>query len=615
MTTANASPVGQLVRVKLPVRTRVGRKLTAPAATGLERLLAFDHLNDLYARAAAGCTTGAVDEFLRRVLAELDVTCHLPAADLGRVPRTGPAVVVANHPFGALDGVLLAAALRTVRPDVKIMANFMLGRVEQMRDLFILVDPFGGQQSARRNVAPLREAMRWLDSGGLLAVFPAGEVAHWKPASRRVEEPAWSETVARIVRHAGAPVVPVYFEGRNSSLFHAAGLIHPRLRTAMMARELMNKSHRRITVRVGSPVPYRRLGEFATDGEMTEFLKQRTLMLRHRSEPGEARLLAGPKGTTEPIVDAIDPAAMETEVAALPAEQILAASGENVVYHARAGQIPSVLREIGRLREVTFRATGEGTGKSIDLDPFDYDYVHLFLWDRKGRRVVGAYRLGATDQILPAKGRQGLYTSTLFDYREGMLERLTPGLELGRSFIRQEDQRGFTPLLLLWRGVCTYIARNPRYRMLFGPVSISNDYQSVSKQLMVRFLIAHHGDPRLAEMVRPRNPFEVRDIAGCEEEAVETILKDTDDASSLVAELEPDEKGMPVLIRQYLKLGAEYVAFNVDPAFGDCVDGLIVVDLAKADRKQLERYMGKDGMGSFLAHHGVGGEGVRSVCS
>jgi putative hemolysin len=591
-----------LVQVKLPVRTRIGKTLTWPVAAGVEKLLAFDHLNELYARASAGKGT---DEFLRRVLGELDVTSHLPVVDLGHIPKSGAAVVVANHPFGALDGVLLAAVLRTVRPDVKIMVNYLLGRVEEMRELFILVDPFAREGSAIANVGPMREAMRWLDQGGLLAVFPAGEVAHWSPRSRRVEEPMWSGTIARMVRRAKAPVVPIYFEGANSPGFHAAGLLHPKLRTALMARELMNKSHRRVTVRVGSAVPFRRLEEFAEDGEMMGFLRQRTLMLRHRSEAGEAKLLAGPRGKMETIIEGVDGSLMEKDVAGLPADRVLAQTGESVALYARAGEIPNVLREIGRLREITFRATAEGTGKAVDLDEFDDDYVHLFVWDAKGKRVVGAYRLGETDRILPGKGRRGLYTSTLFDMNEEMTRRLTPGLELGRSFIRQEDQRGFTPLLLLWRGICTYVARNPRYRMLFGPVSISNDYQSVSQQLMVRFLMAHHSGAGLAEMVRPRNPFALREIAGCRAAEIEAMLQDCEDASELVAEMEPDEKGMPVLIRQYLKLGAEYLAFNVDPAFGNCVDGLIVVDLAKADAKQLDRYMGKEGRAAFLRHHGA----------
>jgi putative hemolysin len=290
-------------------------------------------------------------------------------------------------------------------------------------------------------------------------------------------------------------------------------------------------------------------------------------------------------------------------VDSLPADQLLLEADDLAVYHARARQIPDTMRELGRLREITFRATGEGTGKSFDIDRFDEDYVQVFVWSRARREIVGAYRLGPTDEILPAKGKQGLYTSTLFNCHIRLLEQISPALELGRSFVRSEHQKSYQPLLLLWKGIGQYCRRNLRYRHLFGPVSISNTYQSMSKQLMVHFLRVHHLAGELVRLVRPRNPFRTPRVNPSERSAYDVLLRDSEDVSDLVADLEPDQKGIPVLLRQYLKMGAKLLAFNVDPAFADCVDGLLVADMAQTDVRLLDRYMGRAGRMEFLEFH------------
>ena len=283
---------------------------------------------------------------------------------------------------------------------------------------------------------------------------------------------------------------------------------------------------------------------------------------------------------------------------------MLADNGDMAVYRARAGQIPHLLQEIGRLREITYRATHEGTGKPADLDRFDAWYTHLFIWHKTRNEIVGAYRLGLTDEIVAGHGTEGLYTSTLFKYRAGLLERMGPAIELGRSFIRLEYQRSYAALLLLWKGIGKIAVDRPQCKTLFGPVSISNDYQTASKHFMVQFLEASHHAADLAELTRPRHPFRApameKVTAGGR---LNHLLRDGDVVDDLVSELEPDGKGMPVLLRQYLKLGARFFAFNVDPDFSDALDATMLVDLTKTDRKLLQRYLGEEGMASFLAHH------------
>ena len=587
--------------------THLGRIWTgagAAAAAPLERLLRLDRLNEVYRRVC-----GAADrhEFLLRTLDELGVRFRVDPEDLARVPTSGPLVVVSNHPFGGVDGMVLAAVLSSVRRDVKVVANHLLGRITELRDLFLFVNPFGGPAASAANVAPLRQGVRWLRNGGALVIFPAGEVAHLNLWQRQVTDPPWNPAAARIARQAGAAVLPVYFEGRNGPLFQALGLLHPRLRTALLPREMFRRRDQCVSLRVGSPIPPRRISELSQelggdDVELTRHLRHRTFLLAHRTEAPALTRDGAPRldARGEPIVGPVPKALLRADVAALPSGAALLSHDGYTVFHARAPQVRNVLREIGRLREATFRAAGEGTGTSIDLDTFDYDYVHLFVWNDQAGEVVGAYRLGATDEILPEKGRGGLYTSTLFDYRPATLRRLGPALEMGRSFVRAEYQKSYAPLLLLWKGIGHYVVRHPRYRHLFGAVSISNSYQSVSRQLLVEFLRRHHSDAEAARGVRPRTPFRPRRVAGL---GPREGPRDAEELSSVVAELEPDRKGVPVLVRQYLKLGAKFVAFGLDPGFGDCVDGLIVVDLLRTQPRVLERYMTPGGYASFVRRH------------
>jgi putative hemolysin len=259
------------------------------------------------------------------------------------------------------------------------------------------------------------------------------------------------------------------------------------------------------------------------------------------------------------------------------------------------------MQEIGRLREITFRETGEGTGRERDIDLYDAYYLHLFIWDRKSQQLVGAYRLGMADKIAAKYGKKGLYTHSLFKYRHSLLQRLNPAIELGRSFVRKEYQRSFSPLLLLWKGIGAYVSRNPQYRMLFGPVSISGEYQTLSQQMMVSFLESNRYLPGLAREIKPRRPFRpIRDTWIRDEIS---SLREIDLVSELISQVEPDNKGVPILLKQYLKMGGRILGFNLDPEFNNTLDGLIMVDLLQSPEKLLQRYMGVDGARQFLAYH------------
>ena len=580
-----------------PVGEGGKRKLFSLAARGAESLLALGRCSRIY----AGLSASEPEAFCGEALKALGISFAPDVEDLARIPARGPLVVVANHPFGAVEGLALLSLLQRVRPDVRVMANSLLERLPQLQKNLIAVDPFGRADSPRRNLQPLRESLRWVREGGALILFPAGEVSHLNLRQRAVTDPPWTPDLARIVRRTGAAVLPVFFPGANGLLFQTLGLIHPRLRTALLPHEMLNKRDRELAVRIGSPIPFRKL-EGMDDGQMVDYLRLRTYLLARRQGPSAP---AGQNTAPVPVAAAVCPQLLCEEVERLPAESVLLESGPYRVLAAEAEQIPHLLQEIGRLREITFRAAGEGTGLACDLDRFDNIYTHLLIWNAESREVVGAYRLGRTDKLMERFGTSGLYTSTLFRYRRALLEKMGPALEMGRSFVRPEYQRSFSPLLLLWKGIGSFVVRHPEYRTLFGPVSISREYTPLSRQLMAASLGESCTIAELARLVRPRNPLRFRPlrVKGCSAGPVRNILQNFEEVSALVADLEADGKGVPVLLRQYLGLGGKLLAFNVDAAFSDVLDGLILVDLCRTEPRTLERYLGREESRRFLAYH------------
>jgi putative hemolysin len=539
-------------------------------------------------------------------LRELHVDVRLSPTDLDRIPAMGGVVITANHPFGGLDGLIAIAAIGDRRRDLRILANAELARIEELSTLIIPVDPFGGSKAARANVAGLRQALRWVERGGALLMFPAGEVSHLHLRSASITDPPWSTTAARLVRLADAPVVPFYIAGANSVLFQVAGLVHPRLRTMLLPAELANKSGARVQARIGAPIQPARYHQMGSDQHLAAYLRLRTYGLKADTGPEAApeEPVAAARGA-EPIAAEVQPERIAREIGALPEASLLASAGNLRVHLASAREIPWTLQEIGRLRELTFRAVGEGTGRSSDIDLFDDYYQHLVLWDAEARRIAGGYRLGRTDEICRRFGRRGLYTSTLFEYGDLFLGLLGPALELGRSFVRVEYQRSFTSLMLLWKGIAEYVGRNPRYCRLIGPVSISNEYQPLSRELQVSFLRARLLDP-LTASVRPKRAFRRR--LSLRSVGIEPKWPaDIDQLSTLVAGLEPDGKGAPVLLRQYLRLGGKVLGFSVDPDFGNALDCLILVDLRKTEPRVLRKYMSESAWARFQQKHRVRG--------
>lgn len=600
----NASSPPLLDLEKILARNVATRRFV-PAAGPLGRLLGVELLNRRFLAHAIE-EWGNEGSFFKACLRSVGVSYKFDLEDVRRFPKEGPLIVVGNHPFGMLDGLILGAILEEIRPDFRLLANSLLEVVEPLRPWLIGVNPFGSSRGCTENARGLRAAIQWVKEGGALAIYPAGEVASFHPRQRAVRDPEWTHHSASLARRCGATVVPIFFSGRNSLLFQSLGLIHPTLRTLLLLREMTNKSGVEIPVFIGKPIPHSELQRLPDDASRTRLLRLRTEILANRRlAPGSKLFLipARRRPELEPVTPPGDPKQLADEVAGLPQDHKILSHKQFDVFLCHAREIPLILHEIGRLREVSFRLEGEGSGKSCDLDRFDQHYEHLFLWDREKRAVAGSYRVAKTDEVMSRFGRQGLYTFTLFKFTDEFIEALTPALELGRSFVSPDYQRAHQTLLILWWGVTSLVAREPKYYRLFGPVSISNTYSQASKALITQYL--HHGRDedllRLAAQVRPRHPFRKRRILGVDNKHISNLFNGVEDVSSLISEIETDRKGIPVLLKHYLRMHTSLLSFNVDRQFSNCLDGLIITNLKKTDPAFLRRIMKREDMDRFLA--------------
>jgi putative hemolysin len=567
------------------------------------KFIPTEQANDLYERVRS-----APQGFrLEALLAEMKIKLDVQPIDVERIPVKGPLVAVANHPFGVLDGAALAVLLSRVRSDVKVLTNSLLEGIPELHDRCIFVDPFPMAASADRNSKPLKQAMEWLRQGGALAVFPAGEVSQWNVREAQVTDPAWNTLAARLIRRTGASALPVYFCGRNSVNFQLLGLINPRLRTLFLLQEFLQQREKRVQIRIGKVIPPELIANLESGEEATEYLRLRTYLLSYRGKrpislPTKMRS-ALPRKRQEPIASEIPSEFVIGDISALPAERLLIENADFAVYAARASELPHALDEIGRLREITFRGAGEGTGRSSDVDQFDTYYWHLLLWNKAKQELAGAYRAGNTDEIIRAHGVKGLYTNSVFRYDERLFLKIGSALELGRSFVRPEYQRQYAPLLLLWKGIARFVAAHPETPVLFGAVSISNEYSSLSREMIVRYFEQREDGREFADLIHARTPFRAPLLRRWDCGALCSLLRDLDELAEPISDVEEDGKGLPILLKQYAKVGGRLVGFNLDRKFSEVVDGLVIVDLRQTDPSVLERYMGKEGYAGFRQSH------------
>ncbi|MCJ8210302.1 lysophospholipid acyltransferase family protein [Mucilaginibacter sp. RS28] len=567
-------------------------KLKMPGlAALLMEIMKINRVNELFAQAQPK----QGPEFVDAILEGIGVKVEFDERELRNIPANGAFVAIANHPYGGIEGMVLLKILCMARPDSKLMANFLLKKIPNLSDYFVGVNPFENIEHSS-SISGIKTTLELLNSGTPIGIFPAGEVSTFKVEKQQITDRMWHPVVGKLIAKAKVPVVPIYFHGNNGLLFNLLSLIHPTLRTAKLPSELFNKQGQTIRLRIGKPINVLEVPEYNNPTKLLSYLRARTYALGTGLE--EEKKIFRPRNIFKIKKDAAeiapetDSAVLEKEIAPLRESYRVWEEKNYEVFVVPTSVIPNVIREIGRLREVTFRDIGEGTNKSTDLDGYDIYYHHLFIWDTEARMIVGAYRLGLGDEIFYSMGKKGFYTAELFKIKSQFTPVLKRSLELGRSWIRKEYQQKPLPLFLLWKGILKFLIDNPRYRYLIGPVSISNSFSKFSKSLIVDYITRNHFDEEMAQYVKPRKKFKL-DFSSIDADLLMNGENSFKNLDSLVSEIETRSLKVPVLLRQYIALNAKIICFNIDPKFADCLDGFLVLDLQKVPQDILDK-LGKN---------------------
>jgi putative hemolysin len=547
----------------------------------LMKLLKISTLNRIYRRNKHLSKL----EFLDGILSEFQIKFEIPEEDLKRLPKEGAYITISNHPLGGIDGILLLKLMLEQRSDFKIIANFLLHRIEPLKPYIMPVNPFEDRKDVKSSITGFKNAILHLREGHPLGVFPAGEVSTYRDGKLVVDKP-WEEAAMKLIKKAEVPVVPIYFHAKNSRLFYRLSKISDTLRTAKLPSELLTQKRRVIKVRVGRPISVKDQGEYDNLKDFSEFLRRKTYILSNTFEDRPKILdnlqssLKAPK-LPKRIVTPVDSEAMIAEVDNLrEIGSRLLISKNYEVFLAAPKDIPNILREIGRLREITFREVGEGTNEAIDLDTFDTYYHHMFLWDNDKNIIAGAYRMGLGAQIFERYGIDGFYLQDLFRFEPELYKMMSQSIEMGRAFIVKEYQQKPMPLFLLWKGIVHTTLRHPEHKYLIGGVSISNQFSNFSKSLMIEFMKSHYYDPYVAQYVRPKKEFKVKLKDADKDFVFDSTEADLNKFDKIIDEVEPGALRLPVLLKKYIKQNAKLVAFNVDPLFNNSVDGLMYIKIA-----------------------------------
>lgn len=567
-------------------------KLPLPGlASLLMEIMKINDINDTFEKAEEFEGVAFVDEILRLVGVKLEIS----ESDLKNIPLEGAFAAIANHPYGGIEGLILIKILCSVRPEAKVMANFILKKIPNLSDFFVAVNPFENVEHSS-SISGIKTTLGLLNTGVPIGIFPAGEVSTYKLGQLQVTDKLWHPVVGKLISKSKVPIVPIYFHGNNGLLFNLLSLIHPTLRTAKLPSELFNKKGHIIKVRIGKPIQFNDIPNREDNNSLLAYLRAKTYALGVGLE--NERKIFNPRNLfkiqkqPEPVVAETNANILETEIGKLNEAYKVWTEKNYQVFVVPPTLIPNILKEIGRLREITFREVGEGTNKAIDLDRYDIYYNHLFIWDNIAKMIVGAYRIGKGDEIFYSYGKKGFYVNELFKMKSQIYPVLRRGLELGRSWVRKEYQQKPLPLFLLWKGILKYLLDNPQYQYLYGPVSISNSFSQFSKSLIVNFIYQNHFDSEMAQMVKPRKKFKV-DFSQIDAEILTASSKSLKNLDALISEIETTHIKVPVLLRQYMALNAKIICFNIDPKFSDCLDGFLVLNLENVPEDMIDK-LGKN---------------------
>ncbi|MCV2886134.1 lysophospholipid acyltransferase family protein [Aestuariibacter sp. AA17] len=513
-------------------------------------------------------------DFVEQVLEYFKISYSARDIEKERIPSQGSVVIIANHPIGSLDALALIKLISEVRRDIKVVANHMLMTISPLHEMLLPVNNMQGG-TPKDHLTAIQNHLK--DNGALL-IFPSGEVSRLRPQG--VRDTKWRSGFLRIAKQAKAPILPVYIDAKNSPIFYGISMLHKPLATMLLVTEMFKQKQKHLPMRIGELIPYESFHRpKVTHGQIINLFK------RHLYRIG-----AGKKGVfqTQSAVALPEDRAVLCQAIKRECEKLGETADGKIIYLYRHTRSSPIMRELGRLREIAFRAVGEGSNSRRDIDKYDSDYFHLLLWDRDDLEIAGAYRLGDAKALIESKGLEGLYSNSLFQYGDKMDVYFENGLELGRSFV-QPKYWGKRSLDYLWFGIGAFLSHNPQYRFLFGPVSLSDAYPKAAKDLLIQFYQIYFGGE--SDIASPRTPYHLPPELHLMFEG-KNYKEDFANLKHLLANM---GVAVPTLYKQYSEIcepeGVKFLSFNIDPDFNNCIDGLVVVDTHLLKPKKKERYL------------------------
>ncbi len=547
-------------------------------ARTLSRFLGFLFYESRFQRFAQDYPHLEGFDFIEQVLRYFDFDLRLTESERARIPASGRVVIVANHPIGSLDGLALLHLVRRVRPDVKAVANDLLTAISPLHSVLLPVVNMGGNGTARNALKAIKDH---LAGEGALIIFPAGEVS--RLGAKGIKDAEWQSGFVKLARSTQAPILPIHVAGRNSLFFYSLSMLAKPLSTIWLVREMFKQSHNTVDARIGRPIPhevYDATGFSAK--QLARMFRKHVYRIGSRGKPVFR--------SVETVAPPENRVLLRQEINA--SERLGDTRDGKAIYLCQMDASPCIMREIGRLRELTFRTVGEGCGQPRDVDRFDRNYSQLVLWDATDMEIVGAYRIADAGAIIRSQGVEGLYSNTLFQYGPTVVSMLMEGLEMGRSFVQPRYQTRHS-LDYLWYGIGAYIKKHPHIRYLFGPASISRFYGKEATARLAYYYATHFSGEALD--VTPRVPFQIPNQTQEALRAEFTGVDADEDMKSLRESLALAGLPLPTLYKHYSQAtspdGVSFTAFNVDRDFGDCVDSFVIADLQKLTPRKRQRYL------------------------
>lgn len=502
-----------------------------------------------------------------------NINLNLSEEDLKKIPKTGAFITISNRPLGIIEEYFLAKALFLIRKDIAFLNNHFLEENSPFYKTHI-------ENNTSISISNL------LEQGKGVCLFPVGNVSQFQIGSKGFTDSKWDKVILKQIYKLEVPIIPIYIDTEKNNTLKMLSSISPKIYSKKLLSDIVSVKGIKANLIIGKPINKNKFS-FNNYNHFGQFLKAKLYVLGSKLR---IDIFYKPQIKQKEIVEAIEPNLIDQELNAIADINMIGEQDNFQIFIAKAKKIPLTIQEIGRLREETFRKVGEGTNNHLDLDEYDLHYLHLFLYDKHAKKIVGAYRIGDGKYIMNTIGRKGFYSHSLFKLKKGFNHILEHSIELGRSFVVEEYQNKRLPLFLLWNGIMYYLNNHKKIHYMLGPVSINNTYSNVSKSILIKYIMKYHWDEELAKQITPKQAFKPNFNGLDYKVLIECTNNEVKSLEHIIEDIDPLHNRVPVLLKKYFAQNGKIIGFNVDPEFNDALDGFMITNIKDIPKESFEAF-------------------------